>query len=80
MGVCLFIMLTGAHLYQIPSKQDPNYSNAINGYIKEMTLEWDMKQLISNRAYDLLTKIIKYEKYRIDIDGIISHKYIKKHK
>jgi len=76
LGVCLFMMLTGLPLYDIPSTKDRYFCNIINGFLKQMVLEWNIVHIIPDIGYNLLNSIFKPEKCRFDINGIVSHSFV----
>ena len=76
LGIILFIMIFGDYPYNIPNENDLKFKWIINGYLKKYLISYKKLRLIDENAFDLLHKILKWERNRITIDQILKHKFI----
>jgi len=77
-GVCMFMILCGCPPYEKPSFKDPYFVNLWNKNTKDVLKAWGMQQKMQKQALDLLEKIFVPEKYRLQVNDILKHKYLKK--
>ena len=78
LGVCLFMMIIGAPPYKVPNNTDGGFIAVKRGYILRMLIKWGRSMYLTQNSYDLLTKMLSYdEDKRIDIEGVMNHKWLK---
>ena len=65
LGVILYMMCIGAPPYEYPSKQNAAFRFIISGKLFDLLRHWKRLRLVTVEQLDLMQKIFKPEKERI---------------
>mmetsp|Transcript_5827 Transcript_5827/g.9034 ORF Transcript_5827/g.9034 Transcript_5827/m.9034 type:complete len:396 (-) Transcript_5827:381-1568(-) len=76
-GIMLFVMLVGTFPYNIPTEEDERFKLIVNGNLNYLLKVWKLDHTISPAVKDLLSKLITYEKDRINLRDILNHPWFK---
>jgi len=78
LGVILFVMLIGTHLFNKPSLNDERFYYLMKKKIgiKILLKHWRRLRLINDDVIDLLDKIFQYESDRIDMKELLNHSFL----
>jgi serine/threonine protein kinase len=78
LGVCLFIMMTGAPPMERPSKRDKRFCCIRDGKIGNMLQQWGMDSLFSDECLDLLSQMLTADPAkRINVNQVLAHPWVR---
>merc|ERR1739848_437456 len=74
-GVCLYAMLTGGTLWDIPDKCDSYYRHISNGNLSKLIRQWCIP--LSKNAVDLLQKMLRKNPHdRLNLKQVRNHPWM----
>lgn len=76
MGVVLFIMLTGVPPYQSPAIADQRFKLIYEGQIGKLLTAWNMPNIMSRAARDLLSRMMCPPEQRLNIQQVLAHPFV----
>jgi len=76
LGVILFMMIVGGSPYQKPDKTDATFAYIMNDEIELLLEQWGRSQFVTPVIVDLMARIFKKEKHRLNVDEIRKHPFL----
>mmetsp|Transcript_10485 Transcript_10485/g.15749 ORF Transcript_10485/g.15749 Transcript_10485/m.15749 type:complete len:410 (-) Transcript_10485:256-1485(-) len=76
LGVVLFVMLIGTHLYDRPCDADPCFQYFMKHGVNALLKNWRRLRLVNGDALDLFERIFKYEPDRINMAQLLQHHFL----
>ena len=72
-GIILFISLTGVPPYQLPAVSDQRFALIYNGNLAKLLAAWQMTNIMSAGAKDILSRMLCPPERRMNIQQILAH-------
>merc|ERR1712154_36761 len=80
LGVMMFSMIVGSAPWTKPCKKDKCFVLMMNGKMAELLHSWKRTKFVNELIVDLLSRIFRKEKCRLNIKQIKQHKWFKSKK
>eukprot|EP01084_Bolivina_argentea_P057040 104294_1 len=80
LGVCLFMLSTGAPPYQRPVESDKRFTFIKHGKIIDLLTVWNRLHFIGKKQYDLMVRTLCFdEEDRLSIHDVMNHIWMKRY-
>eukprot|EP00485_Elphidium_margaritaceum_P022517 CAMPEP_0202711560 /NCGR_PEP_ID=MMETSP1385-20130828/23330_1 /ASSEMBLY_ACC=CAM_ASM_000861 /TAXON_ID=933848 /ORGANISM="Elphidium margaritaceum" /LENGTH=404 /DNA_ID=CAMNT_0049371313 /DNA_START=48 /DNA_END=1262 /DNA_ORIENTATION=- len=79
LGVSLFMMMIGAHPWNVADDSDDLYTYMTSGLMKDVLMQWDKSALMDDDFVDLEQRIFAPQAQRISLAEIRNHAWFTRH-